>query len=219
MEHRRGRAHTACKYKMWESGCKLPSQVVNLDVLLLSVHVRPSLKISLTLREQEFCAGAVVSLLRGIPCQIWKKQFASVPTTSGSPMVNPRIGPTSIGWMLNANFSRHQSKAWSAPPRRRNLKERDTDEKAKLPLPRPCEKMEPKRGAEVRSARSSDFTAPTAGGVSPAADGYIMGHGHCPIDQARAFRSAGATRFGSMAGHLSIFTGTICLRAASTQTR
>jgi hypothetical protein len=31
------------------------------------------------------------------PCQTWKRQFANVPTTSGSPMVNPRARRTSIG--------------------------------------------------------------------------------------------------------------------------
>jgi hypothetical protein len=75
-----------------------PNLINKHDWLLLpSLHVRPRLKISLTLREQEICAGAVVSLLRGIPCQIWKKQFASVLTTSGSPMANPRARRTSIG--------------------------------------------------------------------------------------------------------------------------
>ena len=29
LEHRRVRAHTAWKYKMWESGCKLPTQVAS----------------------------------------------------------------------------------------------------------------------------------------------------------------------------------------------
>jgi hypothetical protein len=53
-------------------------------------------KISLTLQGQDFL-GLVVSSVRGIPCQIWKRQFANVPTSSGSPMVNPRVRRTSTG--------------------------------------------------------------------------------------------------------------------------
>jgi hypothetical protein len=63
--------------------------------LLLSVHV-PPLKISLTLWKQDF-AGAGHIISKGFPCQIWKRQFANVPTTSGSPMVDPRTRRTSIG--------------------------------------------------------------------------------------------------------------------------
>lgn len=29
LEHRRERAHTAWRYKMWETGCKLPTQVAS----------------------------------------------------------------------------------------------------------------------------------------------------------------------------------------------
>ena len=29
LEHRRARAHTAWKYRMWEAGCKLPTQVAS----------------------------------------------------------------------------------------------------------------------------------------------------------------------------------------------
>ena len=62
---------------------------------LFCSQVRP-VKISLTLQGQDFL-GLVVSSVRGIACQIWKRQFANAPTTSGSPMVNPRARRTSIG--------------------------------------------------------------------------------------------------------------------------
>jgi hypothetical protein len=45
-------------------------------------------------------------------------RFANVPTTSGSPVVNPRARRTTIGSMLNAKFSRPQLKPQAAtlPP-------------------------------------------------------------------------------------------------------
>src|SRR5258705_11484104 len=76
--------------------------------------------ISLTLREQDFACRRWAHHERRIPCQIWKRPFANVPTTSGSPMVNPRARRTSIGSMLNAKFSRPQLKSQAAtlPPQR-----------------------------------------------------------------------------------------------------
>src|SRR5256885_8256418 len=70
--------------------------------------------------EQDFACRGWAHHERRIPCQIWKRPFANVPTTSGSPMVNPRARRTSIGSMLNAKFSRHQLKAQAAtlPPQR-----------------------------------------------------------------------------------------------------
>src|SRR5215204_2974101 len=49
-------------------------------------------------------------------CRMWKRQFANVPTTSGSPMVSLRARRTSIGSLLNAKSSRHQLKAQAATP-------------------------------------------------------------------------------------------------------
>src|SRR6266550_3200612 len=83
-----------------------------------AIQPTPAGKISLTLREQDFACRGWAHHERRIPCQIWKRPFANVPTTSGSPMVNPRARRTYIGSVLKAKLSRPQLKAQAAtlPP-------------------------------------------------------------------------------------------------------
>src|SRR5215212_1341035 len=52
-------------------------------------------------------------------CQTWKRQFANVPTTSGSPMVNPKAMRMSIGRVLSEKFGRRHLKAQVKPQLRR----------------------------------------------------------------------------------------------------
>src|SRR6266566_10118286 len=56
-----------------------------------------ALRASLTLPGQPRHAGAGRIIKGESPCQIWKSLFANVPTTSGSPTVNPRARRTCIG--------------------------------------------------------------------------------------------------------------------------
>ena len=57
------------------------------ETWLIASRPTPAVKISLTLREQDFACRGWAHHKRRIPCQIWKRPFANAPTTSGSPTV------------------------------------------------------------------------------------------------------------------------------------
>src|SRR6266699_1034617 len=67
--------------------------------LSLSVqHAASIVNASSILPEQNFTgAVGINNQKRRIRCQIWKRPSANAPTNSGSPMVDPRAGQTSIG--------------------------------------------------------------------------------------------------------------------------
>src|SRR5438445_9669008 len=126
-----------------------------------AIQPTQAVKISLTLQEQDFACRGWAHHERRIPCQIWKRPFANVPTTSGSPMVNPRARRTTIGSMLNAKFSRHQLKAQAAtlPPQRptQDLLRRNPLKRQKSPDPEKAKPAPHKFHASiVRRTRNDD---------------------------------------------------------------